>query len=173
MQTAALLGVASLYYAIFQYSKETDWFLTHSDPPAITDLGRKTKLSANLYIASITMMSTLIPFISYFVGQNTFSNFIAASGAASLQAAVVFEGDFYGKIHSNFLLIAGVLLSVWLFHLYSENIISDKIIYFLCAVFYALYCIRQSKTYRTLFVLGEYLLVFIFALFMCTLIQNK
>jgi hypothetical protein len=134
--------------------------LTHSDPPAITDLGRKSKLSANLYIASITMMSTLIPFISYFAKQSTFMNWLAAAGAASLQGAVVFEGDAYGQIHSNLLLLAGIILGTWLFHLN----ISNSMLGLICGMFLLLYNIRQSKKLRTLFVLGEYSLVLIFVL---------
>ena len=155
-----MIGVAALYYAIVQYSIETDWFSTHTDPPAITDLGRKSKLSANIYIASITMMSTLIPFVSYFAKQTYMMNCIAAIGAASLQAAVVFEGDAYGQIHSNLLLFAGLVLGLWLFHLH----LSDSMLAFICSMFLFLYLIRQSKKLRTLFVLGEYALVLIFVI---------
>lgn len=87
-------------------------------------------------------------------------NWVAGAGAACLQGAVVFEGDAYGQIHSNLLLLAGIILGTWLFHLQ----ISNSMLGCICGMFVVLYNIRQSKKLRTLFVVGEYILVLLFVI---------
>lgn len=162
----------ALYASIGLWAYETAWFRKHSDPPAITDVGRGSKLSSNVYVASITMMSTLIPFVSYFVHASAWAQWLSVGGAAALQCAIVLEGDAHGRAHSNFLLVAGLCLGAWFWQLYAEGLLSPTsapYFYMIGAMFFGLYSIRQSAKLRTLFVLGEYGLILLFILALRTL----
>jgi len=118
------------------------------------------------------MMSTLIPFCSHTAGASEFGTWLSVVGTAALQMGIVLEGDAYGHLHSKFLLIAGLCLAAWFGQLYVEGILSTATapyFYLIAASFAGLYTIRQSKKLRTIFVVGEYILILFFILSLGTL----